>query len=87
MTGTKEQLPIVLKQLWIVTLPDGSRYDAGVSYHLSEAHRAAYVQEIASRLSGPDVEREEPIGDAVSMHVRENWYQEIVRNGGTHRLK
>ncbi len=81
------QLPIALKQLWIVTLPDGTRLNAGVSYHLSEAHRTAYVQEVASRLVGPDSEQEEPIGDPVPVHMKENFYIEIQRNGGSFRVK
>jgi hypothetical protein len=87
MTESKDQLPVVLKQRWIVTMPDGTRYDAGSSYHLSEAHRVAYVQEVAGRLTGPDSELEEPIGDPAPVPMRENFYREIVRAGGSYRIK
>lgn len=85
--GKPDRLPICLKQLWMVTLPDGARYEAGASYHLSEAHRASYVTEVASRMIGPDDEREEPIGDPAPVHVRAEFYQEINDLGGSYRVK
>lgn len=87
MLPPKEPLPVVLKQLWTVTLPNGVIYDAGASYHLSEAHRSAFVAQVASRLIGPDDEHEEPCGDPVPVHVREATYQEIARLGGSDRVK
>ena len=87
MTHPNNPRPIVLEQIWVATLPDGTRCDAGSSYHLSEVERAAYVQQIASRLTGPDTEQEEPIGEPIPIHVPQHFYQEIVKAGGSYRVK
>ncbi len=72
------QPPMVYKQLWVVVLPNGRRYNAGASYHLTQADRDAMVTEVASRLSTDmEGEREEPIGDAVLIATSPHYYQKI----------
>ncbi len=72
------QPPMVYKQLWIVVLPNGRRYNAGASYHLTPADRDAMVTEVASRLSTDmEGEREEPVGDAVEIATSPHYYEKI----------
>lgn len=87
MTQPKEPLPIVLRQSWIHVMPDGEALDAGMSYHLSEAHRFAYVQEVVSQMTGPEEGHDEPIGDAIPVHVKGEFYKSLAERGGSHRLK
>jgi hypothetical protein len=70
--------PLIVKQLWIVVLPDGRKYNAGSSYHLTDADRLQMVGDVASRLSTDmEGEREEPIGDPVQMTCSPNFYEKI----------
>jgi len=76
----------VLKQLWIVILPDGRRFQAGASYHLTEQDRDAMVGEVAERL-GTDIESErmEPVGDPVTVYTAKEFYEKIKLT--THGLR
>lgn len=72
---------MVLKQLWIVVLPDGAAFDAGASYHLSVADRDSLVNEIAARLATDMAgEREEPLGDPVEVPVRRAYFEKIQQS-------
>jgi hypothetical protein len=83
----QKKLPVVLKQLWIVTV-QGTRYDAGCSYHLTETDRVAMVQETANRQS-TDMhgELEEPLGDPVPIHTTPEYYERIKASPHGLRLK
>lgn len=72
------ELPIVLKQLWVVVMPHGAAYEAGVSYHLTEADRDRMIAEVAERLSTDMAgEREEPIGEPEPIHTTPDYYERI----------
>jgi hypothetical protein len=79
--------PIVLKQLWIIALPDKSKIVGGASYHLTEAHRERYVQEVVSRMVGPEEGHEEPVGEPTPTHVRVAFYQHLTELGGSYRVR
>lgn len=87
MTDQQEKFPVALKQHWVVRMPNGVLYTAGSSYHLTEAHRADYVKEIASCMTGPGEERQEPLGEPLPTHVREALYEKIVAQGGSFRVR
>lgn len=68
----------VLQQRWTVTLPTGTTYEAGSSYHLTLADRDAMAQGVADRLNTDLAgEHEEPIGDPVELQVTPGLYEQI----------
>lgn len=74
-------LPLVLRQRWILVLPDGRVYDDGVSYHLTEADRDAMVQGVADRLStAVDEPLSEPVGDPEPVHTTPQYYQKLLES-------
>jgi len=78
----------VLKQQWIIVLPDGTTHADGVSYHLTEADRNSMVEEVAGRL-GTDMSdaREEPIGDPAPIYATPEYHQLIQRSRFGLRVK
>lgn len=88
MSTPPRNLPVVLKQSWIVVLPDGRTFDAGSSYHLTEESRNALVSEVASRLSTDmEGEREEPIGDPFPIHTTPEYHEKIKNSPHGLRVK
>lgn len=74
-----EETRTVLKQLWVVMIEGGARYDAGSSYHIDFAQRDRMVQSAAERLSTDmQGELEEPAGDPVPIQVSEVSYDKIA---------
>lgn len=88
MSTPPRNLPVVLKQAWIVILPDGRNFDAGSSYHLTKETRDAMISEVASRLSTDmEGEREEPIGDPFPIHTTPEYYEKIKNSPHGLRVK
>lgn len=84
----KTKLPIVLRQKWITVMPDGAPLDAGVSYHLSEAHASAATAEAFDRqqLLSTAEPHEEPLGEPEAVHTTPEYYkriEEAVAQGAT----
>ncbi len=81
-----KNLVTVIRQKWILITPQGSTYDYGSSYHLSEPDRLAMIQEVASRLSTDmEAEREEPIGDPEALATTPEYAEKIKAT--THGLR
>lgn len=81
-----KNLVTVIRQKWILITPQGSTYDYGSSYHLSEPDRLAMIQEVAERLSTDmEAEREEPIGDPEALQTTPEYYEKIKAT--THGLR
>ena len=64
--------PVVIRQAWMVTLKDGSRHDAGHSFHLKEEDRVRYVYD-AMLITDPE-STFEAIGEPEPIHVTEEQY-------------
>jgi len=79
---------VVLKQFWIVVMPDGTAQADGCSYHLTERDRDQMVKEVADRL-GTDLSepREEPIGDPVPVYATPEFCQQIQSGHSGLRVK
>ncbi len=71
-------VPLVLRQAWIVVMPQGAAFESGYSYHLSPDGLRILMDQITARLS-TDVaaEREEPQRDPEWVEVPPELYQKI----------
>lgn len=71
----------VIRQKWILITPQGSSYDYGSSYHLTEPDRLAMIQEVAERLgTDMETEREEPIGEPEILQTTPEYYKKIQQS-------
>lgn len=72
---------VVLRQRWVLVLPNGESYDAGYSYHRTAADRVRFV---AARLGESerqgDAGREEPLGDAELFQVSPEQFKQVAES-------